>query len=148
MLHLFTVTDRFQIENLGCVLVPGLSTELGSPRLRIGVRIRLRTPDGREVDTAIRDLPEIRYAKMPQKITLPVLLRRTSPRMMCRSGRMCFCLRRSMRPLRNRTANHSIQRTGASRSAQLQIVVSGGWLPPLMLIVRRICPHETSDDRY
>ncbi len=74
MLHLFTVADRFQIENLGCVLVPGLSTEPGAPHLRMGARIRLRTPDGREVDTTIRDMPEIRYAKMPEKITIPVML--------------------------------------------------------------------------
>jgi len=74
MLHLFTVADRFQIENLGCVLAPGLSTEPGSPSLRIGARIRLRTPEGREIDTSIRDLPMISYRKMPEKITVPVLL--------------------------------------------------------------------------
>lgn len=72
--HLFTVTERFQIENLGCVLVPGLSTEPESPGLRFGARIRLQTPEGREIDTFIRDLPMISRRKMPDTITAPVLL--------------------------------------------------------------------------
>jgi hypothetical protein len=72
--HLFTVTDRFQIENSGCVLFPGLSTKPGALPLRRGARIRLRTPEGREIDTFIKDLPMITYRKMPEKTTAPVLL--------------------------------------------------------------------------
>jgi hypothetical protein len=74
MLHLFTVADRFQIENLGCILVPGLSTESGAPSLRIGARIRLHTPEGREIDTSIKDFAMISYQTMPEKLTVPVLL--------------------------------------------------------------------------
>jgi hypothetical protein len=74
MLHLFTVADRFQIEGRGCVLVPGLPTEPGSPNVRNGARIRLRTPDGRETDTFIKAIEMISYRKKPEKICVPILL--------------------------------------------------------------------------
>lgn len=72
--HLFTVADRFQIEGMGCVLLPGLPTEPASPNVRRGAPIRLRRPDGRETDTVIRGLEMISYRKMPEKICIPVLL--------------------------------------------------------------------------
>lgn len=74
MVPLFTVTDRFQIEGRGCVLVPGVSCEVGDPVVRLGHRIRLRTPGGAELDTTVRGIEHIRYAKMPEKITFPILL--------------------------------------------------------------------------
>jgi hypothetical protein len=74
MLHLFTVADRFQIEGRGCVLVPGLPTEPGSPNVPRGARIRLRTPDGREIDTVIKAIEMISYRKRPEKICVPILL--------------------------------------------------------------------------
>src|SRR5262249_7031118 len=74
MVHLFTVTDRFQIEGRGCVLVPGLSCEAGDPVVRLGHRIRLRMPSGDELDTTVRGIEHIRYAKAPDKITFPILL--------------------------------------------------------------------------
>jgi hypothetical protein len=74
MVRLFTVTDRFQIEGRGCVLIPGVSCEPGDPVVRLGHRIRLRTPSGAELDTTVRGIEHIRYAKMPEKITFPVLL--------------------------------------------------------------------------
>ena len=74
MLHLFTVADRFQIEGRGCVLVPGLSTDLGSPILSSGARIRLRTPAGKDIDTTIKAIELISYRKKPEKICVPVLL--------------------------------------------------------------------------
>ena len=74
MLHLFTVADRFQIEGRGCVLVPGLSTDPGSPNLQRGARIRLRTPTGSETDTFIKEFEMISYRPRPEKICIPVLL--------------------------------------------------------------------------
>jgi hypothetical protein len=74
MLHLFTVADRFQIEGRGCVLVPGLPTDPGSPNLRKGARIRLRTPTGAETDTFIKELEMISYRQRPEKICIPILL--------------------------------------------------------------------------
>ena len=74
MVHLFTVADSFQIEGRGCVLVPGLSTEPGAPDIGRGARIRLRTPSGEETDTVINGVEMISYRKMPEKITVPVLL--------------------------------------------------------------------------
>ena len=62
------------MEGIGCVLTPGLFAEAGPPVVGIGARIRLRSPDGREMDTFIKDLPEIRNAKMPEKIACPVAL--------------------------------------------------------------------------
>lgn len=74
MVHLFTVTDRFQIEGRGCVLIPGVSCEPGDPVVRLGYRIRLRMPGGPFLDTTIRGIEHIRYAKMPERLTFPVLL--------------------------------------------------------------------------
>jgi hypothetical protein len=74
MLHLFTVADTFQIEQRGCVLVPGLPTEPGAPIVRTGARIRLRTPVGREIDTTVKAIELINYRKRPEKICIPVLL--------------------------------------------------------------------------
>ncbi len=77
MLHLFTVADRFQIDGIGCVLVPGLSGEPGSPCIRRGARIRLRTPSGREFDTFIKDIEMISIRPRPEKLTLPISLPRS-----------------------------------------------------------------------
>lgn len=74
MLRLFTVTDRFQIEGRGCVLIPGVSCEPGDPVVRIGDRIQLRMPSGSNFDTTVRGIEHIRHAKMPEKITFPLLL--------------------------------------------------------------------------
>jgi len=69
--------DRFQIEGRGCVLIPGVSCEPGDPVVRLGDRIRLRMPAGSDLDTTVRGIEHIRYAKMPEKITFPVLLPET-----------------------------------------------------------------------
>ena len=74
MLHLFTVTDSFQLEGRGCVLLPGLSRDEGAPNLRKGAHIRLRTPGGAETDTYINDLEFIRYAVIPEKRCVPISL--------------------------------------------------------------------------
>ena len=74
MLHLFTVTDSFQLEGMGCVLFPGISGELGAPNLRKGAHIRLRAPSGTETDTYIMDLEFIRYTRQPEKHSVPISL--------------------------------------------------------------------------
>ena len=77
MLHLFTVADRFQIDGIGCVLVPGLSGESDSPRIQRGARIRLRTPSGGEFDTFIKDIEMISGRPRPEKLTFPISLPRS-----------------------------------------------------------------------
>ncbi len=74
MLHLFTVADVFVIEGRGCVLVPGLPTEPGSPNVKRDARIRLKTPSGKFIDTTIRAIEMITYRKRPKKICLPIEL--------------------------------------------------------------------------
>ena len=56
------------------MLAPGVSCEPGDPVVRLGHRIRLRMPNRSHVDTTVRDIGHIRYAKMPERITFPVLL--------------------------------------------------------------------------
>ena len=48
--------------------------EPGDPVVRLGDRIRLRMPCGSDLDTTVRGIENIRYAKMPEKIAFPVLL--------------------------------------------------------------------------
>jgi hypothetical protein len=74
MVHLFIVADRFQIEGRGCVLVPGLPCEPGDPIVKRGACIRLRTPEGQELDTFVKEIEMITYRKHPEKITAPILL--------------------------------------------------------------------------
>lgn len=74
MLHLFTVSDSFQLEGRGCVLLPGISGEPGAPNLRKGAHILLRTPSGAETDTYINDLEFIRYTRPPEKRCVPISL--------------------------------------------------------------------------
>jgi translation elongation factor EF-Tu-like GTPase len=50
--HLFTVEDTFTIRGRGTVLVPGIVPE-GGERFRIGDALRLRRPDGSEVEATI-----------------------------------------------------------------------------------------------
>ena len=72
MIPLFTVADVFQIARRGCVLVPGVAE--GGPVVRMGDAIRLRTPDGRVIDTEVRGLEMISYLSVPKAITIPILL--------------------------------------------------------------------------
>jgi hypothetical protein len=74
MLHLFTVADVFVIEGRGCVLVPGLPTEPGSPNVQRDAKIRLKTPSGKFIDTTIRAIEMVTYRKRPEKMCLPILL--------------------------------------------------------------------------
>ncbi len=74
MLHLFTVTDVFQIEGRGCVLVPGISSDPGDPIVERGARLQLQTPSGKVIDTFMKEVEMISYRKRPIKITTPILL--------------------------------------------------------------------------
>lgn len=75
MTYLFTVADSFQIQKRGCVLVPGLSTEPGSPVVKNGARLKLLLPDGTELETVLQTIELINYKTKPDKMTLPILLR-------------------------------------------------------------------------
>jgi hypothetical protein len=59
--YLFTVTDRFDIEGRGVVVVPGIPWTKGTPTVRKGDPLLLRTPLGEVIRTEIRDLEMIHY---------------------------------------------------------------------------------------
>ncbi len=50
--RLFTVEDTFTIRGRGIILAPGIVPE-GDERFRIGDALRLRRPDGSEVEATI-----------------------------------------------------------------------------------------------
>jgi hypothetical protein len=76
MVHLFNVSDRFRIEGRGCVLVPGWPTGAGSPKGRVGDRIKLRLPGGQEIDTRVEAFELINYRNKPdpRDMSVPILL--------------------------------------------------------------------------
>jgi hypothetical protein len=59
--YLFTVTDRFDIEGRGVVVVPGIPWTKGAPTVRKGARLLLRTPLGEVIRTQIQELEMIHY---------------------------------------------------------------------------------------
>jgi len=72
---LFVVEFAFQISQRGCVLVPGLSTEHGAPRVRVGSEIRLVTPNGESINTHVSGIEMLNYgSQRPEKRTAPILL--------------------------------------------------------------------------
>ncbi len=54
--------------------MPGIPLDNRTPNLKNGARIRLRTPDGREIDTNITSFEFIRYANRPEHINFPISL--------------------------------------------------------------------------
>ena len=72
MKYLFTVQDRFQIEGLGCVLVPGIPED--APEVTRGAKIVLRKPCGGEIQTSIKATESIRVQPRPEKLHFPVVL--------------------------------------------------------------------------
>jgi hypothetical protein len=70
--HLFTVEDTFTIKGRGTVLVPGIVPE-GEERFRIGDALRLRRPDGSEVEATIDgiDFFNVPHGAYPIVIRLP-----------------------------------------------------------------------------
>lgn len=74
MTLLFVVEERFQISGRGCVLAPGASTEPGSPIVKVGDPLRLKTPDGRVIDTRVLGIEMLNFRRIPVRITAPILL--------------------------------------------------------------------------
>ncbi|QOV89772.1 hypothetical protein [Humisphaera borealis] len=68
---LFKVEDTFLIRARGVVLVPGI-VPVGGERFRIGDGLRLKRPDGTEVETAIGGLDMFTCTTKPD---VPVLLK-------------------------------------------------------------------------
>ena len=68
---LFKVDDTFLIRARGLVLVPGI-VPVGDERFRIGDSLRLKRPDGSEVETTIGGLEMFTETTKPD---IPVLLK-------------------------------------------------------------------------
>lgn len=58
---LFTITDRFSIEGRGVVVVPGIPWTAGTPVVRRGAPLILRTPLGEIIRTFLQDIEMINY---------------------------------------------------------------------------------------
>ena len=58
---LFTVTDRFSIDGRGVIVVPGIPWAKGTPTVRKGDPLILRTPLGEVIPTTMRDIEMISY---------------------------------------------------------------------------------------
>lgn len=74
MTPLFQVTHCFRIGHSGCVLAPGVSAKTGAPTVHIGSRIRLKAPDGAQVDTYVRGMERVRQFQSPSEVTIPIVL--------------------------------------------------------------------------
>lgn len=59
--YLFTITDRFSIEGRGVVVVPGIPWAKGTPVVRKGDALILRTPLGEIIRTRLQDIEMINY---------------------------------------------------------------------------------------
>jgi hypothetical protein len=72
--HLFTVEETFTIRGRGTGLMPGIVPE-GGERLRIGDALRLRRPDGSEVEATIDGIEffGIQTGTYPIVVRLPKL---------------------------------------------------------------------------
>ena len=68
---LFKVDNTFLIRARGLVLVPGI-VPVGDERFRVGDPLRLKRPDGSEVETAISGLEMFMETMKPD---IPVLLK-------------------------------------------------------------------------
>ncbi len=60
-IFLFTITDRFSIEGRGVVVVPGIPWTEGTPNVRKGSPLILRTPLGEIIQTVLQDIEMINY---------------------------------------------------------------------------------------
>jgi len=58
---LFTVAERFSIEGRGVIVVPGIPWAEGTPAVRKGDPLILRTPLGEIIFTPMRDIAMISY---------------------------------------------------------------------------------------
>lgn len=88
---LFLVDDAFQIKDRGCILVPGVSTEPGSPTVRVGTCIRLVTPTGESIHTSVKGLEMLNFgAQRPDRVTAPILLPKELSKEMIPKGTKVF----------------------------------------------------------
>ena len=72
---LFTITDRFGIEDRGVVVVPGIPWTVGTPTVRKGDPLILRTPLGEIIKTELRDIEMISYRPDAKRLeATPILL--------------------------------------------------------------------------
>jgi translation elongation factor EF-Tu-like GTPase len=72
---LFTIEDRFLIQDRGLVVVPGLS-DRDDKRFRVGDPILLKRPDGTELTWPIGGFEMIERADNPRaRLGIPILLR-------------------------------------------------------------------------
>jgi hypothetical protein len=70
---LFTVEDAFQLQGIGCVLVPGPAVEPGVD-IRPGDALTLALPSGAAVDTHVAGFMSIRRTRLEGRPTLPLAL--------------------------------------------------------------------------
>lgn len=74
-IFLFTITDRFSIEGRGVVVVPGIPWAKGTPAVRKGDPLILRTPLGEVIETELRDIEMISYRPDAKRLeATPILL--------------------------------------------------------------------------
>jgi len=59
--YLFTISDRFAISGRGMVVVPGIPWTEGTPKVRKGDSLILRTPLGDFIRTTLQDIEMINY---------------------------------------------------------------------------------------
>ncbi len=62
------------LEGRGCVLLPGLFGEPGTPNIKAGAKIQLQTPTGKVIDAKIAAIEFITYRNPPEKISMPLVL--------------------------------------------------------------------------
>jgi hypothetical protein len=70
--HLFTVEDTFIIEGRGLVPIPGIVPQ-GNERFKVGDAIRLKRPDGSEIEWQIGGLELL--CPPPRKDEVVILLK-------------------------------------------------------------------------
>ena len=61
--YLFTVTDRFKIEDWAVILIPGIPDAREGPVVRKGDPLVLRTPLGDLIHTRLQDFEMINYSR-------------------------------------------------------------------------------------
>ena len=66
--YLFTIADRFAIEGRGVVVVPGIPWAEGTPTVRKGDPLILRTPHGEIIQTVLQDIEMISYSPRAKRL--------------------------------------------------------------------------------
>jgi hypothetical protein len=66
--YLFTIADRFDIEGRGVVVVPGIPWTTGTPTVRKGDHLLLRTPLGEIIRTKIQEIEMIHHQPYSKRL--------------------------------------------------------------------------------